>query len=76
VDYRNRIKGLLIQATQEADGVALRFRCIDGSGIEGLTLEMKKRPSEVSADSSYELKELEGKIYLIIDIKDGEEVKI
>lgn len=76
VDYRNRMKGLLIQATQEAGGVVLKFRCLDGSGIEGLTLEMKKRPSDVSADSSYELKELEGKNYLIMDIKDGEEVRI
>ncbi|MBX7043390.1 MAG: hypothetical protein K1X85_10865 [Ignavibacteria bacterium] len=76
VEYRNKLKDLFIHSAQGSGTVELKFTCRDGEGISGLTIEMQKKPAEVDSVQEYELKEYGGKSYLILHVKNGDEVKI
>jgi hypothetical protein len=76
VEYRKSFKTLFVQSSRDGNNITLRFNCPEGLSIEGISLKLGKRPSKVSASCNYEIKESQGRYYIVADVRNGDEIAI
>jgi hypothetical protein len=76
VDFRNKLKTLKISSKRDDKQVTLHFDCPEGTSIEGVSFKLSGRPADVSSSAKSEIKEVSGKFFLVMDIKNGDEMAI
>ncbi len=76
VNFRNKLKSLKITYKKEGREVRLMFQCPEADIIDGLSFLLGSKPQEISYNGRNEVKEFEGKFYLVSEIKNGEELII
>ena len=76
VNFRNKLKSLKIICNIENRKAKLIFQCPEGDTIDGLSFVLGSKPQEISYSGRSEIKEFDGKLYLVAEIKNGEELLI
>ncbi len=76
VNFRNKLKTLKITCNIEGRNARLIFQCQEAETIDGLSFLLGSKPQDLSYSGRSEVKEIEGKFYLITEVKNGEELVV
>ncbi len=75
-DYRNKLKELRVECNESGKSVTLKINMPSQTDIRGLSFKLKAKPVNVVSGNKYDLKEISGLYYLIMDAKNGDEVEL
>lgn len=77
--YRNQLKDLKVAYSWSGDGnknVNLKISLPDQTSITGLSFKTDTKPEYIDTKCNYNLKEVNGINYLIVDVKNGDEISL
>lgn len=72
--FRKKIKDLTVGYSESGNKVILKIHLPGTAEISGLSFKLKSKPSGITANGKYDLKETNGTYYLIADVKNGDEL--
>ena len=72
--FRNKLKDLSVNISESGNEIKLKINLPEQMNIQGLSFKLRSKPSNVNSTGKYELKELNGVYYLVMDAKNGDEI--
>ena len=73
--YRNRLSNLELNISEQQNEVVINMKT-DNHSITGLTFKLDKMPQKVIYNETYNIKEIDNNIYLILNVNNKNTVKI
>lgn len=73
--YRNKLKVLSVYVSQSGNEITLKINLPEGILIKGFSLKIDSRLKSSGGTISSDIKEINGKNYIIADVKNNDEIK-